>query len=118
VTVIGNKSVGRVASGEAGEPVAWLYEWTDEPALNRWWPAVGPKEPTPYGPFVYRNVRPLYRSPSAAAAPAGWRPTVDELAQAIRIIDGENSLGAGALAEQLHAWLYFTPSPAQAAGEK
>ena len=37
--------------------------------------------------------------------------TVDELAQEIRRVDGENSLGAGALADALMPFLSRTPAP-------
>jgi hypothetical protein len=37
--------------------------------------------------------------------------TVDELAQEIRRVDGDNSLGAGALAEALMPFLTRTPAP-------
>jgi hypothetical protein len=37
-------------------------------------------------------------------------PTVDELAQEIRRVDGKHTLGAGALAEKLHEWLSQRPA--------
>lgn len=36
--------------------------------------------------------------------------SVEELAQAIRTIDGDHTMGAGALAEALHAFLLGDPS--------
>lgn len=56
----------------------------------------------------------LYTSPQ----PTPQVPDVDELAQFIRRIDGSNSMGAGALAEQICEWQCGTPYPSSAIGEE
>lgn len=38
-------------------------------------------------------------------------PDVDDLAQHIRRVDGQNAMGAGALAESICEWLQSTPKP-------
>ena len=52
----------------------------------------------------------LYTPPAAEAQGV---PSVDEIAQFIRAADGAHQMGAGALAERLHAWL--APQPANPA---
>lgn len=42
-----------------------------------------------------------------AAYAASNKCDVDELAQFIRFVNGNNELCAGKLAELIHAWLYF-----------
>lgn len=43
--------------------------------------------------------------------------TVDELAELIRKVDGNHSMGAGALAEALLPFLYAAPSPTEQASD-
>jgi len=48
---------------------------------------------------------------SKVAGVAAGVPDVDAMAQYIRQIDGDNTMGAGALAEKLCEWLAASPTP-------
>ncbi len=51
----------------------------------------------------------LRKTPNSVVEPVTL-PSIDEIAQQIRIIDGNHTMGAGAIAEQLHEWLSKTLS--------
>jgi hypothetical protein len=77
-------------------PVAWRY-WEDKFGC---WEYSDCHLSFPSVPAGTRMI-PLYASDLAPESV----PDVDELAQFIRYIDGANTLGAGALAEQIVGWL-------------
>lgn len=58
-----------------------------------------------------RQMVPLSKRLAALPAVTVGLPTVDELAQIIRTVDGENRLGAGELAERILAALEPQPAP-------
>ena len=66
----------------------------------------------PNGHAIAKTILALLDTLDAAEVKKGWPISVDELAQKIRTVDGENTLGAGALAEALHP-LYAAPLAAE-----
>lgn len=74
-----------------GEPVAWQF-YQD----GKWWNGQETNNHLANTEEAGYPVRDLYPEPWASAL-----PDVDSLAQIIRVVDGNHSLGAGALAERI-----------------
>lgn len=97
---------------EAGQAVAWKWRARVKGSWGMWSVVdVDPNDWTWREYWEELQVEPLYRDPP----PTSPAVTVDDLAQEIRRVDGDNTLGAGRLAEALMSFLTLTSPPGETA---
>ena len=85
-------------------------------ALPAAWGQVGFNEWAAFNQSEREAFRKAMHAALTTALASMWRPTVDELAQIIREVDGNHQLGAGRLAEAILARLSTAPPVQQKEG--
>lgn len=103
--------------------MAWMARRQGEPWGQLCWNRIA-AEDWACADGRFGEVQELYAAPLPAPAPADvavaggdsrgeWPKSVDELANIIRFVDGDNTAGAGALAERIFGVLALAASPPQ-----